>query len=309
MKKQPLPDSVKQEACQALQMAAISSMAECSKFDPSELIFHGGTSLHLMYGSPRFSIDLDFMLSEERIGKSLDGLLDKTFHRMKQIFAIQDPDAVLEISNVRQSGTGVNDCWIKWSHPKYHGKARLKLEFYPVALNLLDEYPSEPRQSKQDTTGGGFKVLMNSPLPTGDMEAIFADKVFAGASRNYIKWRDFFDMWWIDQSMNGKAAQSEQFIENIINNCKIYKGDNSGELSLLVERLHHIVENLPVDKMFEAAKKDLKPFLPESVWKAYFPDTIKKVCQRSIEICADARDIIQAHIDRNHDFDMNNPGM
>jgi hypothetical protein len=49
----------------ALQFAALDALMGSRRWQPGELVFRGGTSLHLVHGSPRFSEDLDFLVSND----------------------------------------------------------------------------------------------------------------------------------------------------------------------------------------------------------------------------------------------------
>lgn len=46
---------------QALHVATLDALMASRRWEPGDLVFQGGTSLHLAHGSPRFSEDLDFL--------------------------------------------------------------------------------------------------------------------------------------------------------------------------------------------------------------------------------------------------------
>ena len=54
-----------------LQTATLAALMDSRRWEPGDLAFQGGTSLHLAHGSARFGEDLNFMV---RGGLSLDGL-------------------------------------------------------------------------------------------------------------------------------------------------------------------------------------------------------------------------------------------
>lgn len=55
-----------------LQTATLAALMNSRRWEPGDIAFQGGTSLHLAHGSARFSEDLDFLV---RGGLSLKGLL------------------------------------------------------------------------------------------------------------------------------------------------------------------------------------------------------------------------------------------
>jgi hypothetical protein len=48
---------------QALHVATLDALMASRRWEPGDLIFQGGTSLHLTHGSPRYSEDLDFLVN------------------------------------------------------------------------------------------------------------------------------------------------------------------------------------------------------------------------------------------------------
>lgn len=61
------------EITQSMQVAALEAMMVTRDWQPGELIFHGGTSLHLVHGSPRYSEDLDFMVGTKVAAEEMGG--------------------------------------------------------------------------------------------------------------------------------------------------------------------------------------------------------------------------------------------
>ena len=48
---------------QALHVATWDASMAARRWEPGDLVFQGGTCLHLAHGSPRFSEDLDFLIN------------------------------------------------------------------------------------------------------------------------------------------------------------------------------------------------------------------------------------------------------
>ena len=54
MKKRPIAANEHSELRQTLQVATLDALMSARRWEPGDLAFQGGTSLHLAYGSPRF---------------------------------------------------------------------------------------------------------------------------------------------------------------------------------------------------------------------------------------------------------------
>lgn len=58
MAKRPMRPEQAFDLRQALHVATLDALLASRRWEPGELLFQGGTSLHLAHGSPRFSEDL-----------------------------------------------------------------------------------------------------------------------------------------------------------------------------------------------------------------------------------------------------------
>ena len=63
--KTPLKQTEHDSIAAAMHIVALSAIARAKTWLPGELAFQGGTALHLAYGSPRYSEDLDFMAKSD----------------------------------------------------------------------------------------------------------------------------------------------------------------------------------------------------------------------------------------------------
>ncbi len=63
-----------------LQTATLAALMDSRRWEPGDLAFQGGTSLHLAHGSARFSEDLDFLV---RGGLSLDGMAKQMQNKLR----------------------------------------------------------------------------------------------------------------------------------------------------------------------------------------------------------------------------------
>jgi predicted nucleotidyltransferase component of viral defense system len=67
MKKQrPLTASKRIQIAENLHIAIVEKIVHAKIWVCENMIFHGGTSLHLAWNSPRFSEDLDFLTNRKK---------------------------------------------------------------------------------------------------------------------------------------------------------------------------------------------------------------------------------------------------
>jgi len=170
-----------------------------------KIIFKGGTALRLVYGSPRFSQDLDFSLIKKinfsefssivkkvinsRVGLSLKDIYDKR----NTLFAL-----ILVKDEILNQSFSIK---IELSKKNYHLKAKdyhLKAIRSPVSI-------------------------LTPLLHTYTLERIFYEKNVAIKTRKEP--RDYFDLWWLGEKL-GKKIQ--------IKKPKIQRGKFIGEINQLL---------------------------------------------------------------------------
>ena len=63
MARRPLNPTESREIADTLHRLVLMELVEAGDWSCKNMAFQGGTSLHLVYDSPRFSEDLDFLLA------------------------------------------------------------------------------------------------------------------------------------------------------------------------------------------------------------------------------------------------------
>lgn len=170
----------------ALQTATIEALMASRRWEPGDIAFQGGTSLHLAHGSARFSEDLDFMV---RGGLSLAGLSSRVLEKLN-LPASVPPDLKLSVT-LGKDQKNPHSFFVVLSGPDVLGSAKVKIELWQtgdVALRSLHVQVS----TITSAAGQAF-------VPTLTLDEIFADKVYALGARKRIKPRDVFDLWWLAQ--------------------------------------------------------------------------------------------------------------
>jgi predicted nucleotidyltransferase component of viral defense system len=167
-----------------LQTATLAALMDSRRWEPGDLAFQGGTSLHLAHGSARFSEDLDFMV---RGGLSLDGLSRQV---QKKLRLPPDVPADLHVT-VTQGKDQRNPhmFYVTLSGPQVVGSAKVKVELWQAQAAAL--------QSLQLKISNVTSPAGQAFVPTLTLGEIFADKVYALGARARIKPRDVFDLWWL----------------------------------------------------------------------------------------------------------------
>lgn len=165
------------------------------RWAPGDLVFQGGTSLHLAHGSPRFSEDLDFLVRDSlKIGsieKAVQARLEGTPWIPK--------DMVVSVTTPRE-GRNPHMFDVTLSGTSVMGSVRVKVELWRApeeALKPLTVIVKPVRLATGPAAGAQAFV------PTLDPHEIFVDKVFAVAARPYLKPRDVFDLYWLEQQRGG----------------------------------------------------------------------------------------------------------
>lgn len=165
------------------------------------LVFQGGTALHLGYGSQRLSEDLDFLVeASPDANNDLAGLMhrvcEKAAHAMLTTLAGTTPSLRLHVSTRNARGHNPRVFEIHWlPDDRQKPDTVLKVEFFSVEPKVLQDYARAPRTF--------VSPLLPRLLPSGrtaTLGEIAVDKIYALASRRYLKYRDVFDLWWLAQS-------------------------------------------------------------------------------------------------------------
>jgi hypothetical protein len=176
---------------ETLQMAAISALMNARRWEPGDLVFQGGTSLHLAHGSARFSEDLDFMVRDDL---PLHSLAKNTEHWLRLPHDIA-ADLRVRVSAIKdQRNPNVFEATLAGA--RVMGSARVKLEFWRTPAHTLHSVQSEIA-TLRSTTSLAY-------VPTLTEGEIFTDKIYALGGRDRLKPRDVFDTWWLAE--RGAAA-------------------------------------------------------------------------------------------------------
>jgi len=153
------------------------------------LSFHGGTSLRFLYNLPRYSEDLDFSL-DRALG---DYDFTKYLGAIKNQFTAENYQVEVR---VQRNQPVVNKAFVRFKGLLYEfGLSPHEDEVIAIKVEV-DTHP--PNFAISETTVLTRHVPLH--LRHHDQSSLLAGKLMAALSREYIKGRDWFDLWWyLDQ--------------------------------------------------------------------------------------------------------------
>lgn len=255
------------EIIQEIALAALSR-TEFFKY----AMFQGGTCLRIVYALPRFSEDLDFILTEANPNFVWKPYLEN----MKIEF--ESYGLSLEVEDRSKVNSSVKKAFIKEDS---FGKI-LTLSYKTTASDMqkiqikfeIDTNP--PLGSLVETKYLDFPFPFSVVLQ--DMPSLFASKCHAILCRKYTKGRDWFDFIWY---VSRKTSLNYEFFKNAINQMGNWSGEKINvNKNWVLEQLENKIEEID----WEMAKQDvirfLRPREAESlkIWgKPLFLSTIEKL--------------------------------
>lgn len=148
------------------------------------LAFHGGTALRFLYGSARYSEDLDFALERPRAGYDFRGYL----RAMQADLSAEGYAAELRLSDQKT----VHSAFIRFPGLLYElGLSPHRDQVFSVKVEV-DTRP--PAGAGLVTTVVRRHVTLQ--LQHHDRPSLLAGKLHAILSRAYLKGRDLYDLLW-----------------------------------------------------------------------------------------------------------------
>lgn len=190
MPKKQLSSSEAFDLRQALHVATLSALVSSRRWEPGDLIFQGGTSLHLAHGSPRFSEDLDFLVNSSL---KLDSITDAVQSRLANTPWL--PEGTTLTVGKTKDHKNPHAFVVTIAGDDLIGAVRVKVELFKADKERALQPLSAVVAPVRITTGPG--AGMQAFVPTADLPEIFTDKVFALGARRYLKPRDVFDLHWL----------------------------------------------------------------------------------------------------------------
>jgi predicted nucleotidyltransferase component of viral defense system len=250
-----------------------------------QIAFHGGTSLHFSWRSPRLSEDLDFLIA--RSAADLKIIVARAGQKVAETFRSEDPQFTIEIQDRTRHEERMSSYDLRVAHEAYLGKALIKVEFWRVSPEYLAKYPVELRSPIQP---GEMVSRVSNPVPAATLETAYCDKLTALATRPYLKWRDIYDLWWIGTQTDARLNLSpvtQQFLHNV----SAYR--TIDDLSP-AQALRKFLDNDPTE-VLKKADPDLRRWLPTAIWDKMHP----RVTGEMVEYVRGALETVADAIEKN----------
>lgn len=248
-----------------------------------QLAFHGGTSLHFSWRSPRLSEDLDFLVA--RGAGDLSAIVERAGQKVAEALRSEEPRFTVEVRDRTRREERMISYDLRVAHAAYIGKALIKVEFWRVSSEYLAQYPVELRSPIRP---GEMVSRISNPLPAATLETAYCDKLTAFATRRYLKWRDIFDLWWIGTQTDARLdlpSITRQFLHNL----SAYRTVGGAPPA---EALRKFLENDPA-KLLEKADPDLRRWLPQPLWEKMHPRVTKEMIEYARGALASVADTIE----------------
>jgi len=146
--------------------------------------FVGGTALRFLYDLPRFSEDMDFSsMTKERVPSFVE-LIEKIDRELKA--------AGYTVKTTHKSEKTVQNAMIKFEGLLFEaGLSPLPKQNFSIKIDL-DTRPPEGAIVRTQVVNKFFPVSFLAY----DTSSLFAGKLHALLTRQYVKGRDFFDLGW-----------------------------------------------------------------------------------------------------------------
>lgn len=247
-----------------------------------QIAFHGGTSLHFSWRSPRRSEDLDFLTA--LTAEDLRGTVERAHRKAVEAFLADDPRFILELRDKTRRGDRMIAYHLVVSHPDYLGKTLVKVEFWRVDPGYLAGYPVEFRAP---VSPGDIVSRISNPVPAATLETAYCDKLTAFATRSYLKWRDIYDLWWIGTQTDSRLELST-VVRQFLHNVQAY--DTIDKLPP-AQALRRFLTIHDPEAVIRKADPDLKRWLPDGLWARLHPEVTTEMVRYvwyALERVADA---------------------
>jgi hypothetical protein len=220
-----------------LQKTVLTALSRSEAF--TDIVFRGGTAIRLFHGNPRFSEDLDFVLSEGHTF-NLAGQASAIQTFVAAIYPFLDGLSVTVQKDTRRLQRLV--LTTQGDNPEQRRRVHIELAGIPAYTGqprILDHPPYNPA------------VQVEQP---GE---ILADKLAALALRSYLKGRDLWDIYFL-------TAEKNTAIDRNLVDIKL--GDYGGNRGKLREASHAVRS-----EGAQALADELARFLPPRLHEQYHP--------------------------------------
>jgi predicted nucleotidyltransferase component of viral defense system len=268
MTHKPLPPDLAAVWASSAQFRFLDALMADPVLTCDQIAFHGGTSLHFSWRSPRKSEDLDFLTA--LTGDDVRATVSRAHKKVVEAFLAEDPAFVVDLRDKTRAGNRMIAYHLVVAHPDYLGRTLVKVEFWQVDAGYLAGYPVEFRAP---VNPGDVVSRISNPVPAATLETAYCDKLTAFATRPYLKWRDIYDLWWIGTQTDARLELSK-VTKQFLHNVQAY--DTIDNLPP-AQALRQFLTSHDPDAVIGKADPDLKRWLPEGIWARLHPQVTSEM--------------------------------
>lgn len=276
-KRTALTPDENREISELLHYAVLTELFDATQWRANQIVFHGGTSLRVARSSDRYSEDLDFLVSPDVAG-DLSEAMDKVRDGILVRLALRLPGSNITVKQAKgKEGSLVTGFTIRWEHPMRMGAVRVKAEFYRVPRELHEAYAAEGiLPTRIPDMAVGFKT----PIPAPKLLFAWADKVKAIATRDHMKYRDIYDVWFLLRQLKVEP-DGDEARDAVSKVASLYGHD----LNSVSEGLSRVIEGEAM-KDVAAFKDDMERWLEADMFRSFdgarFFDTILETVRNEL---------------------------
>jgi predicted nucleotidyltransferase component of viral defense system len=244
------------------------------------LVFQGGTSLRLCYGSERLSEDLDFAGGEDFDGSlmpEMKGVIEAAIvGRYDVEVAVEEPKRRC-VEQVSPSPQGISvDCWqirviTQQGRPDIP-QQKIKLEVAGVSAHTRVIRPLINNYSELPYGYANILVLVES------IEEIVVDKLFALATASYMRYRDVWDLRWLSVHPQFEKAHLRELMEKKIGDYR-FGGDFRQAACKLLDRLPELVNGAEFMALMSRflPVQTIEATLDRALFRIHLAETIREL--------------------------------
>jgi len=194
-------DRVRTRKSEIAQLIILESLFSFRK--SREMIFQGGTAIRWFYGGLRFSEDLDFVTLLPR--KQTASLMESARETIKRRMAANFGTGSLTLNEKRGHPANYK-AFVRFQPAAARNKISVKLEFEALVPGMKPDMDAKIMQASPAVSHflreGGFKTPgMPVIVNVETAQEILSDKLRALLERPYKKGRDFFDVWFLTETL------------------------------------------------------------------------------------------------------------
>lgn len=257
-----------------------------------DIVFQGGTSLRLCYGSGRYSEDLDFAggydFNTKTLSKMKDVIEKYIGDRYGLEITVKEPNSLKEDPKYAELRI---DKWqiaiVTAPEQKNIAKQRIKLEVANIPAHTKAPLPL--KQNYQFLPDGYRDTLVYVET----LEEVMADKIISlPATQRYVRHRDIWDLMWLQQE---GATINKGLIEKKIIDYKI-----EGFIDMLDARISSI-EDIVNGSDFD---QEMKRFLSQEAYdRTLGKEKFRKfLISNLVGLLSSAKKELNANADNEADF-------